>query len=198
MMAVERAGLTLSERIQAWTAAVAVLICTALGYALFRDGKDWSVIISAVSSVAGIFGLPLVLIQLYAVKRVANAAAEAARDTAARLDLAISIADVVRATKMIEQVQSYAGDAKYELARSRLQDVRTVLLQLGTHPNFNSIVEEQNYNRLVGKVGVDLNNLYAVIYDPDQRFDAEKMSRTLESIVATLVKFEHRMKFPRS
>ncbi len=183
------------DRIERLLAVIGVVGCALLALALHRAGKDAYYTLSTVGSVASLVGLGIVLLQLQSIKRVSEATSRAVSDTRAQLILNVSIADVSRLIKLIEQVQSSAGDGKFELAHSKLQDARILLIQLSSHPVFPRAVAADKLSAMLSTIGITLTSLYGAAYSADKRIDSTRMHRALEIVIEAMVKFENHLKF---
>src|SRR6476469_7931405 len=101
------------------TSIMGVLICTVLGVLFYRRGRSLPEILAHVGSVASLFGLAIAIIQNLAVKQVADATHAAVDDTKARLVSRISLADVAKASRIVEQITTHLMNKKFELAHLR-------------------------------------------------------------------------------
>jgi hypothetical protein len=172
-----------------------LLLCLTVAAALYVADKSVLDIWSAIGTLTSIVGLAIVLVQIGALRRVSEATVTAIHQTQAEIRAAVSLADTTRTIKMIEQVQTYAGDKKYELARLRLQDVRAHLIHLRQTHTALANDDRLQLDSFLEAIGLDLAALYTVSYSPDKVLNPSKMSKSLENAVGLLTRIEAQLKF---
>jgi hypothetical protein len=175
------------------TSIIGIVICMGLGTALYKQGKGIGDIVSAVGSVASFFGLIIAILQIASVRQISEATNKAVRETRADLVSAVSISDLSKAIKLIEQIQTLLGNNKLELAHLRLQDLRTLLLQFGSNLQ---VERRSDYEQLLTKIGVHIVNLFSAIFK-GKKVDVGIINQTLEAVIALLVTLENELKFKR-
>jgi translation initiation factor 2 beta subunit (eIF-2beta)/eIF-5 len=183
------------DRINYSACFIAILCCALVGLLSYNAGQATSTILSNMGNVASFFGFLIVMVQLQYVKRVSEETKHAVEDTQKSLMSAISIADISKTIKLIEQVQIYVGQDKYELAWVRLKDVRFYFTQLSSHPEFSK-ENTSSGEKTSQSIGVHLNNLHTA-YSQSKKFDPSKLNITLEKMLNVLLKVEHNLKFPK-
>lgn len=176
---------------------VGILVCGAIGVKLYYGGKGALDIFSAVGSVASLFGLAIAIIQIDSVKKTTEATKFAVEETRKQLLINISIADVARAIKLIEQIQVQIGGKKYELAHLRMQDLRASLLQFRGHERFKESTVDADFNAILKNVSIHIINLFNAIYTKEKDINIAVINQTLEDTAKVLVTFEDHLKFNR-
>jgi hypothetical protein len=168
--------------------------CVMLAFALYRADATRAEIFSAAGSLASFVGLVIVAIQLRGVRTATRAAADAAEATRSSVQRLSNLADVTKTIKLIEQVQTDAGAGNYELARARLQDVRSNLILF--EPAVARLGENDNatYVRLVGNTSIDLANLYNAVHGQGKKINAAKFASGLEELIPLLLRAERLLK----
>jgi len=171
-----------------------IAFCFAIAFKLVREGKSTAEVISAVGSVASFVGLLIALLQIRSVKEISEATQAAVTETKAQLIGNISISDLSKAVKLIEQVQTYLGYNKFDLAYLRMLDLRILLIQFGGNPRFLGTTGRTKYEGLLQNIGIHVINLF------DAAFRAKiiriaVVNQTLENAVGILVAFENELKF---
>lgn len=162
---------------------------------LFREGKDLNTIVSAIGSVASLFGLVIAIIQLYGLRQITEATKRAVSDTRAQLILQISISDITRARKTIEQIQHHAKHNENSLTHLRLQDLRTILLQFSSDKRFVSLVDKHSYADLLSDIGIHTRNIYNTMIDKSKPIDVTVINQTLEDCSTLLTTLETQLKY---
>ncbi len=171
-----------------------IIVCGALAVKLWREGNSPSQIVSAVGDVASFFGLIIAILQIKSVKEITEATQRAISETKAHLITNLSISDLSKAIKLIEQIQLYLGHRNYELADVRLQDLRIILLQFGGNAVFLNYVGREDYDSLMKNIGIHRINLHDAIFK-QKIINTTVINRTLENAINILVAVETELKF---
>jgi hypothetical protein len=178
--------------------ATGIVATAVVALLLLRAGREAAVVLSAAGSVASLFGLIIIAIEVLSLRGVAESTRQAVEGTQAEIAASISLADISRALRSIEQVQSFARDGKYELAHMRLQDVRDLLVRLRDNPRFSPSLKPKQFRELLSSVGAELSGLYDSAYDSTTEFDSRRLYQNMERLVIVLVSFENQLRFSRS
>jgi len=153
-----------------------------------------SEIVSAVGSMASFFGLIIAILQIKSVKEITIATQHAIAETKAHLITNISISELAKAVKLIDEIQTYLGLGKYDAAYMRLKDLRILLVQFGGNSQFLQISGRENYEDLLQNIGIHLVNLYDAVFKA-KVIRIAIMNHTLENAIGMLVAFENELKF---
>ncbi len=128
-----------------------------------------------------------------AVKKVTVATHAAVKETKEQLIGRISLADVAKATRIVEQIQTQLVNKKFELAHLRLQDLREMLMQFRAGRLLKDGQNEQ-YDELLTTVGIHSENLLSAIYK-NKTINILVINHTLQGIVEILVTAENDLTF---
>lgn len=173
-------------------AITAILVCGVLWIKLARDGKSWSESISAVGSVASLVALVIAIAQILAVKKTAAATQQAVEQTKIQLLLNISISDLSKAIKLTEQIQTYLGLTKFEIAHLKLQELRILLVHFKGSALFVNQTDQVQYSNLLKEIGIHIVNLYNAVFK-GKVIQIAHVNKTLESVIETLVAVEQKL-----
>lgn len=168
-------------------------MCVALSLFFYHRGKSLNEGLAPVGSVASLFGLVIAIVQIFAVKKVTDATHFAVLQTKQQLIGRISLADVAKATRIIEQIQTQLINKKFELAHLRLQDLHAMLMQFRAGSLLKDGANEQ-YEDLLKSVGIHSENLYSAIYR-NKSIDIARINHTLQSVVEILVTAQNDLTF---
>lgn len=173
--------------------AIGIIVCGGLSLLFYRQGRNPTEILAAVGSVASLFGLLIALVHILAVKRVTDATHNAVKETKEQLISRISLADVAKASRIVEQIQTQLVNKKFELAHLRLQDLRALLMQFRAGHLLKDGVNEQ-YDELLKSMGIHSENLYGAIYKK-KMIDITVINHTLQGVIDILVTAENDLTF---
>jgi hypothetical protein len=168
-------------------------VCSVLSLMFYRQSRNPTEILAAVGSVASLFGLVIAIVQILAVKKVTDATHTAVKETKVQLIGRISLADVAKATRVVEQIQTQLVNKKFELAHLRLQDLRAMLMQFQAGHLLKDSATGQ-YDELLKTVGIHSENLYAAIYK-NKTIDITVINHTLQGVIDILVTAENDLTF---
>jgi hypothetical protein len=185
-------GLKHVNRITLLLAIAAILVCAVLWIKLARDGKSLSEIISAVGSVASVVALIIAIAQIIAVKKTGLATQQAVEQTKNQLLLNISISDLSKAIKLTEQIQTYLGSTKFEIAHLKLQELRILLVHFKGSALFVNQTDLVQYTELLREIGIHIVNLYNAVFRA-KLIQIGSVNKTLENVIETLVAVEHKL-----
>lgn len=176
---------------------IGVVISLLLAMKLQKEGKGIYEIVSVVGSVASLFGLIIAILQISSLKKIAEETNRAVEETKAELIQSISISDVSKAIKLIEQIQMYAGNKKFEAAHLRLQDLRILLIQFKGNAQSVRLNDKGKYDDLLADLGIHISNLYNTIFMKEKSINIVVLNQTLEDVAAILASLENELKFSR-
>lgn len=168
-------------------ALAGLLVCVVVGIRASKDGQGFYAIVSLVGSVASLFALFIAIVQLISIERISEATNKAVERTKDNIIHAISLADVSRAMKLIEGVQSHASSNEHRLTHLRLGDIRQILVQLMAIGELNKI---EKCEPLLIEVEKHILNLYKVITEQREEFNPSGLNKTLEHLNTVLIKFQ--------
>jgi hypothetical protein len=180
------------NRVTLVLAIVAIFVCAVLWIKLARDGKPLSEIISAVGSVASVVALVIAIAQIIAVKKTAVATQRAVEQTKNQLLLNTSISDLSKAIKLTEQIQTYLGSTKFEIAHLKLQELRILLVQFKGSALFVNETDPIQYSNLLREIGIHIINLYSAVFRA-KVIQIASVNKTLENVIETLVAVEQKL-----
>jgi hypothetical protein len=143
---------------------------------------------------ASFFGLIIAILQIKSVKEITIATQHAIAETKAQLITNISISELAKAVKLIDEIQTYLGLGKYDAAYMRLKDLRILLVQFGGNAQFLHISGRENYEDLLQNIGIHLVNLYDAVFKA-KVIRIAIVNHTLENAIGMLVAFENELKF---
>ena len=174
-----------------------IIVCGGISVRLQQQGKSLYDIISSVGSIASLFGLAIAIVQISSLKRISAETRKAVQDTKAELVQSISISDISKAIKIIEQVQMYAGHKHYESAHLRMQDLRVLLIQFQGNTQLVKVADENDFQSLLTDLSIHILNMYEAVYLQGKEIEISTVNKTLESITAVLVSLENALKYSR-
>lgn len=154
-------------------------------------------IISICGTAASFFGLAIAFIQIIALKEITELTQSTIKQTKDKLIIGISISDVSDALNVIHEIDNYIGSQKYEIARLKIMDLKSKLIQFSTSEEFKNIVQENHLDRIVEILDIQILNLYQIVYNDEIeiRFNPEDMNKQLQNVSTYLTRFKNQIKY---
>lgn len=167
-----------------------------IAFKLEQKDKTLVNIISIFGTMASVFGLAIAFIQIIALKEITEVTQQTISDTKNKLLLGISISDVGETIKLVQEVDSYLGNQKYEIARLKIIDLREKLIQFQSSQEFATIVKEEKINKIVDLLSIQISNLYNAVYsDIGIKFESTELNSELQEIAKYLIAFKNKIKY---
>jgi len=135
-----------------------IAISVLIGYVIHQDVcATISDYISGVGGVASIYAIGITLWQLRQVKRVAQAAKEAAQKKSEEIKGFTMFAEVARHQEMCNGIVSCIYGEQYEAAAMKMNDIRILLIEIREKNMVH--VDKTILNKLISEIGNDSVNL---------------------------------------
>lgn len=170
---------------------IVVAISVLTGYVIYRDEcATTSDYISGVGSVASIYAIGITLWQLRQVKRVAQAARDAAQKKSEEIAEFTLFAEVARHQEMCGGIVNCIYGEQYEAAAMKMNDIRKLFIEIRER-NWE-YVDKTALNRCIIELGndsVNLQNRWMSNTELDTKVvlkHINKVSNTLSDISANL------------
>jgi hypothetical protein len=136
-------------------------------------------VLSSTGSVVSFFGLIIAFVQIWSVRRIAEAGRRAAEQTRDRLTFKLTVYDISRAITMVDEIQAYISREGLESALLRLGDLHQLLLEFGQHKYIQCQTDQRSYSLLCKHLGTELHSLRNAIRTKPATPDLSDLSRYL-------------------
>lgn len=134
--------------------AISIIVVNVIHLDVCATTSDY---ISGVGSVASIYAIGVTLWQLRQVKRVAQAAKDAAQKKSEEIIEFTMFADVARHQEMCNGIASCIYGEQYEAAAMKMNDIRKLLIEI--REKDLAFVDKTVLNKLISDMGNDSVNL---------------------------------------
>jgi len=137
---------------------IIMVISTVVIYAISRDVyAGVSDYISGVGSAASVYAIAITLWQLRQVKRVAQAAKDAALKKSEEIKSFLTYAEIEKHIEMCNSIYSCINGAQYEAAAMKLDEMRHLLIEM--RERGTGSVDVATINEMISDIGNDSVNL---------------------------------------
>jgi len=165
-------------------AAIGLILVVAALY-LFAPAKFIEAL-SVWASLASIFSLVLVIVQLSAVREATELTQTAAADTRIRLLAFLTAMDIAKNLKTIQEIQFYNRTGKFELSVIRMQELRSGLTDILNNERLKDHIKPNLISRQISEISVNLNSLEKELHSPSNSLDVVGLNQFLESVAYAL------------
>ncbi|WP_065219590.1 MULTISPECIES: hypothetical protein [Butyricimonas] len=160
----------------------------------FTNSTDTS--IGVISALVTTLGFILTIIQLKSVKEISlntqKEISDAVKDTQDRIKEVLSVSEFTNAIRIIEEIETYIRDNKYEIANLRLKEIYKLLLAIEARKELASIYTK-NISSVLKNISLDINNLSNNIESPE-RIDKSEITPNLTAASTILFQIENYLK----
>lgn len=143
---------------------LSLIVIWALSYDVCSSISDY---ISAVGSIASLYGIVFTLWQISQVKRVTEAVSEAVDKKLEEIDSLIVYADVKRHIEICNSINLYLMSKKYEIAAIKIEQLKEVLINLKQSKDLQ-VKDIDAASSHIFNLNVDLQSIRKYMYGTDK------------------------------
>lgn len=142
-----------------------------------------------------LFGLAVAYIQIQNIKKTSQQTKLAVEKSLLRINQVLSVSELSKANKTIQEIQSFLLHQKHEIALMRMKDLKSILIQVKYNEDLSEYTNNGLYNQNITDLGSDLNNLHDLIIGNKKGVNFSKLNQNLENLATTLTEFENKLKY---
>jgi hypothetical protein len=142
-----------------------------------------------------LYGLAIAYLQIQSINQTSRQTKIAVEKSLLRITQVLSVSDLSRANKTIQEIQSFIIQEKYEIALMRMKDLKGILIQVKYNEELVEYTSDYVYNQNVTDLGNDINNLHDLIVGTKKGLNFSRLNQNLENIATTLTEFENKLKY---
>jgi hypothetical protein len=182
-----------------WIILGGILISAILFYILHVENKlDIISGIGVVGSIASLVGILIAYLQILSVKRITESTNLAIDTTLNELMKSFSISDLSKAIKLIQEIQSLIRAEKQESALLRMQDLKSILIQIKHIKILDGKYESEDYKSLNTNLNIDISNINLFLIKQKTGISFPKICENLELITTFFTELENNLKYNRN
>ncbi|CCG53697.1 Probable transmembrane protein of unknown function [Flavobacterium indicum GPTSA100-9 = DSM 17447] len=144
---------------------------------------------------ASIFGLWIAYIQIISLKLTNEQTKIAVENSLNKINQLLSISELSKAIKIIQEIQTSNINGKHEVALIRMKDLKSILIQIKYNSELNIYTETNIYNQNITDISIDINNLNDFLIGRKKGLNFSKLNSNLEELSTTITEFENKLKF---
>jgi hypothetical protein len=142
-----------------------------------------------------LYGIAVAYLQIQSVNKVSKETKKAVDMSLMRLNQVLSVSELSKANKIIQEIQSFIITEKLEIALMRMKDLKSILIQVKYNNDLSSYTNDGVYNKNITDLGTDIINLHDLIIGKKKGINSSRLNQNLENIATTLTEFENRLKY---
>lgn len=183
--------------------AITILISATLAFfvvyfALPATNRSLSDLITYYGLFLGLYGLWLTYLQIASLKESSEKAQIAVSISLLRINQVLSVAELSKGLKIVQEIQVFIRHGKHELALLRMKDLKHLLIAIKSNQDLSEYTHAAIYNKHITDLGIDINNTNDVLLGQNKRhLNFSKVNQNLEDISTVLAEFETKLKMHR-
>lgn len=142
-----------------------------------------------------IVGIGITYFQIKSVSRQGEETKIAIDESLLRINQIVSVADLSKAVKIIQEIQSFILHEKQEVILIRMKDLKLILIQLKYNKELIDYTKNAIYTQNITDLGSNISNLQDLIMGNKKGFNFSALNKNLEHLITTLSEFENKLKY---
>lgn len=151
-------------------------------------------LISLYGTYLSLYGIGLAYLQIVSVRQLSEATEQAAQNSYNATKRLVSIGELSKYKKSIEEIQGYLIQSNFSSATMRMGDLKENLIQNRYVPQLLKQTETKTYRAIVTSVGVHINTLHQKLINNNITIDLAIILADLEKAKSTIIEFENKLK----
>ena len=162
---------------------------------LEKELKNIINLFSIFGTLASVYGIYLAYLQIQGIKETTQSTREAVDKSVIRINQVLSISEISKASKVIQEIQVSIIHNKNELALIRMRDLKQILIQAKYNGELLYFTQNESYNQNITDLSIDINNISDLVLEKKKGVNFSKVNQNLEAISTLLSEFENKLKF---
>ena len=142
-----------------------------------------------------LFGLVIAYIQIHSINKTSKYTKFAVEKSLLRINQVLSVSELSKANKVIQEIQYYLIQQKHEIALLRMKDLKSILIQVKYNNDLTEYANDRVYNRNITDIGSDISNLNDLIIGVKKELNFSRLNQNLENLATILTEFENKLKY---
>lgn len=172
---------------------------TLISYVIYRNlDKELRNVINFLSlfgTGASLYGIWLAFLSIQSIKETTESTNIAIKTSLIRVNQLLSVSDISKAAKIVQEIQTSLLSEKLEVALIRMKDLKHILIQIKYNQNLEEFTSKALYQENIKTISIDINNLSDFLLRKKTGVNFSKINQNLEEFSTVLVDFENKLKF---
>ncbi len=151
--------------------------------------------ISVIGTFASVFGLIIAYLQILSLKNTSESIETAVDSSIYRLNTLLSVSELAKSKKLIEEIQIMLQHDSYEAALIRLKDLKELLIQTKFNIDLQKPTNTREYKNIIVNTGIDINTISDFIFKVKDKISKIDIINNLEVTRTKIIEFENELKY---
>lgn len=176
---------------------IGTIIISIIYYSLKSELRNIVNFFTLYGTFGSLFGLFLAYLQIQSIRQTSQQTKEAVDKSLVRINQVLSVSELSRANKVIQEIQSSILNSKNELALLRMKDLKQILIQVKYNSDLLEYTNNGSYNQNITDLSIDINNVNDFVLGNKKGVNFSRVNQNLENFSTILSEFENKLKFER-
>lgn len=178
---------------------IGLIVITILFFSFFEEVEITKInYISIFGTFTSIYGLIVAYLQILSVKKTSELMKNEVEKANKNTIKIISISDLSKAIKLVQEIQQYLLSDKTESAVIRLKDLKSILINLKYNDQLKFFTDKKDYKDSLGNISINITNLNNELLKIKSEISKSKIISDLEKVESQLGEFEGHLKFKKN
>jgi len=173
---------------------VGLLIIIIIFFQLNDANRNLWNFISLVANFLSLYGLLLAYYQILSLRELSEKTQEAVKISSHRLKKVLSISELSKSKKIIEEIQIFLHGENLYGALLRMKDLKEILIQNKYIKDLEPFTSIKQYKTLLINTGIDIDNISDSLINDKEKLDKSNIIKNLEITKSKLIEFENELK----
>lgn len=151
--------------------------------------------ISVIGTFASVFGLLIAYLQIIALKNTSKSIQTAVSDSTHRLNTLLSVSDLAKSKKLIEEIQLMLQHDNFSGSLIRLKDLKETLIQTKYNVDLRKLTSSKEYKTIIINTGIDINTVSDYNLEIKDKINKGLIIDNLENTRTKIIEFENELKY---
>lgn len=151
--------------------------------------------ISVIGTFASVFGLLIAYFQILSLKSTSKSIELAVENSTHRLNTLLSVSELAKSKKLIEEIQIMLEHDSYGASLIRLKDLKELLIQNKFNVDLQKPTNTKEYKTIIINTGIDINVVGDYVYKVKDKINKVEIIRNLEITRTKIIEFENELKY---
>lgn len=174
---------------------IGLLIIVILYYNLNETEKNIVNFVSIFGTFLSFFGIVFAFLQLENLKEINNNTNTEVKKSISRVNDILSISELSKGVKIIQEIQASIHNKKYELSLIRMKDLKHILIQTKHNSKLIELTKNIEYEDSIMNLSIDINNVSDSLLKSNKTVNYSKVNSNLEGLSTKISELENKLKF---
>lgn len=173
---------------------ISILLMIVLIISLPQTKREITSYVSIVGTISSIAGLIFAYMQILSLKQTSVEIEKAVSQSSKRLNTLLSVSDLGKSKKIIEEIQLMLQNDKISAALVRLKDLKELLIQAKNNDNLILNNQEVDYRSMIKETGINIQTLHDHVFNVKKDFNKIHIISDLEETKTNIIEIESYIK----